>query len=834
MPWPRLRNVGPMATAPRKAAPRSLADDLRSRPDADLVALLRARPDLAVPRPTELGTVAARAAGRASVQRAVDSLDRATLQVLEVAAVYDDPVPAGTVSQRWGADARGPLERLRALGLLWGGTRALHVVRAAREALGPYPAGLGPPLHEALTRRSPQRLEELATDLGLQPGGDPETTLTRLAAHLGDPGNVRALLERAPDGARAVLDRLTWGPPVGQLADADRPVRSATASSPVEWLLAHALLAVSDPGHVVLPREVGLALRGGRVHASPAAAPPELTGTTVSARLVESAAVGAAAELVRHVEDLGRLWGADPPAVLRAGGLGVRELRRAAQQLGLDEATAATVVELAFQAGLVADDGEADARWAPTPAFDTWRARSVGDRWEQLATAWLGSNRAAWLVGTRDARDAVRNPLGRDLERAGLAELKRQVLTDLVSADPASSDPAPAAPSRQQDPARRLAPSGQSVIDRLDWHAPRLAGSARHDAVRALLQEAAALGVTGAGAICAAGRALAGLSESGEPGNPGTSPGAVLDAALPAPVDHVLIQADLTAVAPGPLEPGFGDELGLLADVESRGAATVYRFSPASIRRAFDAGRTSADVLALLEERSTTGVPQPLRYLVEDVAQRHARIRVGSASSFVRAEDPAILSELMADRRTAGLGLRRLAPTVLATQAPAEEVLRVLRELGLAPAAETATGELLLGGGDRPHRTPPRPAPQPRGPAQTPSEDALAGLVRSLRAADRAGGEGEGTGRGTDGAPRAPFMRPTPPSVSLARVRSAAERRASVWIAYVDGEGRTAHRLVEPLVVDEGRLSARDVRSSDVTVVPVHRIIAVSAGDEGS
>jgi len=41
---------------------------------------------------------------------------------------------------------------------------------------------------------------------------------------------------------------------------------------------------------------------------------------------------------------------------------------------------------------------------------------------------------------------------------------------------------------------------------------------------------------------------------------------------LPQEVDHVLIQADLTAVAPGPLEQDFARRLALLADVESRGA----------------------------------------------------------------------------------------------------------------------------------------------------------------------------------------------------------------------------------------------------------------------
>lgn len=43
----------------------------------------------------------------------------------------------------------------------------------------------------------------------------------------------------------------------------------------------------------------------------------------------------------------------------------------------------------------------------------------------------------------------------------------------------------------------------------------------------------------------------------------------------------MLLQADLTAVAPGPLQRPLADTLGVLADVESKGGATVYRFTPA-------------------------------------------------------------------------------------------------------------------------------------------------------------------------------------------------------------------------------------------------------------
>jgi hypothetical protein len=294
-------------------------------------------------------------------------------------------------------------------------------------------------------------------------------------------------------------------------------------------------------------------------------------------------------------------------------------------------------------------------------------------------------------------------------------------------------------------------------------------------------------------------------------------------------VDHVLLQADLTAVAPGPLEPALAREFALLADVESRGGATVYRFSPASVRRALDAGRTGEDLLALLARHSRTEVPQPLHYLVQDTARRHGRVRVGAASAYVRADDEGALSELLADRRAAGLRLRRLAPTVLAAQAPPETVLTTLRSLGLAPAAETPEGDVLL---RRPseRRTPPRNRPRPVSPLPpSPGAPALMAAVRALRAADEAASlrartaERESTDLGT-----APPLAPMDPAGVLAVLRDAAAGRHAAWIGYVDATGHASTRLVEPLSVEAGRIHAFDRGAEQVRTFSVHRVSGVA------
>ena len=60
-----------------------LADQMRSLPDEELAALVRLRPDLVVPVPADLTALAARAQARGSVARALDPLDRFTLEILD-------------------------------------------------------------------------------------------------------------------------------------------------------------------------------------------------------------------------------------------------------------------------------------------------------------------------------------------------------------------------------------------------------------------------------------------------------------------------------------------------------------------------------------------------------------------------------------------------------------------------------------------------------------------------------------------------------------------------------------------------------------------------------
>lgn len=795
----------PEASTSAGSSPRSLAEALRARDDAALSALLHARPDLLSPVPGDVTQLATRAGTRASVVRALDRLDRFALQCAEALAVAPDPCPypvlEGLLTGGEDEAARvalpGALATLRDQALVWGDEERLRLVRTARELLAPSaqrpsPTGLGPTVAEATAGMSPTRIQEIVAAVGLPATHDPVSAVTALTSLFTDQRRMSALLDEAPAEAHQVLGRLVWGPPYGEVTPSPTP--------PVRWLRDRGLLLPASARTVVLPREVALHLRGGLAHrAAEPVAPAVGAHREHRPQLVDANAAGQALAALSTVEELVKSWEYAGPLVLRAGGLSVRDLKRTAVALDTAEPQAAFWIELAYAAGLLAGDGEADERYAPTPAFDDWCELPPAERWSALAAAWLPATRTAGLVGEQDAKGRTLSALGPELDRSAAPEVRRRVL-ELLAALPegASADP-------------------DAIQARLAWERPvRGAGELRARLARWALAEAEVLGVTGRGALSGPGRALLAHGD----------PAPLLGPLLPEPVDHVLLQADLTAVAPGPLRRPLGDVLAVLADVESKGGATVYRFTPGSVRRALDAGRTATDLHAFLSEHSITPVPQPLTYLIDDVARRHGHLRVGAASSYVRCDDDGMLNEILADKRSAGLGLRRLAPTVLAAQAEPTALLDGLRAMGYAPAAESRTGDVLVARTDA-HRTPERraPVPVPDGPP-VPDETLLGAAVRAIRAGDAAA---TAVRKEPASAALAPGELPrTSAAETLATVQAAALTGSAVWIGYVNAEGAASQRVIAPVRVEGGFVTGYDHTADEVRTYALHRITGVA------
>lgn len=297
---------------------------------------------------------------------------------------------------------------------------------------------------------------------------------------------------------------------------------------------------------------------------APPAHPPTFTDAERrDPTLVTRAAAGSAFELVRRMDCLVEHCDHQPLRLRRDGGPATRDLRLLAEMLDVRSAAAVTHLEIARTAGLLGvSSDERDEILVPTAVFDSWQGLELQAQWVDLVEAWF-----------------ERQP------STGLGWVKRLAFGAFGS----------------PEEGRVLTPA--DVRAWLDWQRPRRPGRTDRQAAD-LLEQASWLGLTGLGALAAYAV-------------PPDASG--LAALLPERVEHVVVQADFTAIAPGPLTPAAAHDLGTLADVESRGGATVYRFSTESLQRARALGWDSETILATLQSRSRTPLPQPLHYLVRDL-----------------------------------------------------------------------------------------------------------------------------------------------------------------------------------------------------------------------
>ncbi|OBK33786.1 DNA-binding protein [Mycobacterium sp. 1245111.1] len=735
---------------------------LAELPDDRLIRLLELRPDLAQPPPGSIAALAARAQARQSLKAATDELDFLRLAVIDALLVLQAdaaPVPVAKLLTLIGdrapeADVLDALEDLRERALIWGDVD----VRVTSDAGGGLPWYVG----QVTLEDASQSAEQIAE-----------------------------LIDGLDDPQRELLDRLLEGSPLGRTRDA---APGAPADRPVPQLIAIGLLRRVDADTVILPRHVGQVMRGEQPGPVRLAAPDPVVATTTPAD-ADAAAAGAIIDLLRELDLLIESLSAAPISELRSGGLGVREVRRLAKITGVEEARLGLVLELAAAAGLIAS-GLPDPLpsvgdppyWAPTVAADRFTEAPIAERWHLLAATWLDLAARPALIGTRGP-DAKPYAALSDSLYSTAAPLDRRLLLSMLAELPPGA-------GVDKDTASAA----------LIWRRPRWAKRLQPAPVADLLEEARQLGLVGRGALSTPGRVF--IADTGE-----TEAIAAMARALPTPIDHFLVQADLTVVVPGPLERHLAEELSTVAAVESAGTAMVYRVSEPSIRHALDVGKTADELHTLFYKHSKTPVPQGLTYLIDDVARRHGQLRIGMASSFVRCEDPTLLTQAAAAAEH--LGLRVLAPTVAISQAPINDVLTALQDAGFAPAAEDASGTIV----DIRARGARVPTPQryrSHRPVPQPSSETLSAVVAVLRKVTTA-----------------PFDSVRiDPAVAMSLLQKAARERDTVLIKYVDAAGVATQRVVSPIAVRGGQLVAFDSASSSARDFAIHRITSVMTADE--
>ena len=580
-----------------------------------------------------------------------------------------------------------------------------------------------------------------------------------LAEALLDAASVQAALAHLDRSALGVLATAVLAPAAPDATTvAQRLARPPAEVDAAVNRLTELALLIPDDARVVVPDAVAEVLRGWPAeglpsleqlaHGTPPAALEPVGGADrASADRVASerafSAVTAVGELVGVVER-------EPARMLQRGGIALPDWRRLLSATGASSDTElATLLAIAEGAQLVAASAGA---WRATEHSETWRSSTRVERWAALAASWL-----------------------------------TQVPPEL----------------REQLRARAGARWGEGLLEYLSWLYP--AGGAWLPArTREVIGAAEALGIADASVPSTAGAAL--LLHGADAAS------AAMAELFPPEVRQVYIQHDLSIIAPGPLASDVDLRLREVADVESVGLASSYRITAASVTRALTTGQTVEQLRALLDEISLTGIPQPLEYLLSETAGRFGSLRVGpldgepgpdaGAHSYVRADDPILIGQLVIDQALASLAPRRTGDHRAVSRFDAETLYWALVDARYPAVFEDAAGII---------RAVQRAAPRPV--VTEPAPDPAVRLVARIR--------------------EAIAHQPTESGAAwnARQLELAIKAKIEVTVVVRMPDGTEVPYLLEPAALAGGRLRARDRRADIERTLPLSHIVAVNPAD---
>ncbi len=773
---------------------------------AQLAALLERRPDVRHGiAPRNLAHLAERLEHPESIANVLRRVPLPLLQAAEAVQALGERANLAELSGLLQSDGAGHdaavdavVAQLREHGLAWPGLGLRIQVPAGLGEVFPDPLGLSAPLRRLLPALTAAELRGVLLALGEHKPptkrGDLEDALARC---LSDPDRVRAVVAQAPAEvaehlqSMAIRDTTDEGFYSGSFDyEAHEQRRRAT-----RWALDHGLLIGSRYGYDWrMPAEVGLALRGPNYRAPFNPRRPDPGASPIDPHTVRSAASAAATELAQQANAVLDTLARTPVPLAKSGGLPVRELGRLAKAAAADEVTVRLVLELGAAGGLLDDTGPA---LQVSDTFERWRAADPGPRYAGLLSAWWQFPLTPTQSVDGDGK-AIR-ALARHASHAGGRAARGALLGALAAI------------------AEGTATDRSSIAEAALWDRPivELLAQDAAEPLATVWREADLLGVIAQGALTDLGRALlAGERAALESGCVATLPGSA---------EVAIFGSDLTVLVAGSPSARVSTLLDAAADRESRGAAITWRFSPASIRRALDDGTDASTLTSELSSIASAGLPQPLRYLINDVARRHGVLRLATAETMIRSADTALLAEVAADRKLAKLGLRVLAPSVLGSQAPPDATLQALRKAGYFPMPEDDERPAPDRPAVRPHpahglpRLDPVPAAQP----QPVSAHALAAALLD-----------PGTGpppqlSGTEAKLAALNRRLSADEIS--QLAHAVDTGESVLVRYQASSGTRSRRTISDAWLSGGSLFAWCHLRDDERVFTVAQLLSVAA-----
>lgn len=415
------------------------------------------------------------------------------------------------------------------------------------------------------------------------------------------------------------------------------------------------------------------------------------------------------------------------------GSIGLPDIKRLSQQLGKPKEYVRSIFDLARLVGIVA---LSDKRFQPTDLAESWMTKSPQQRWQLLAEGYLLMLSAA---GANELQLQLKNQPGK-------------VLSELLNIS---------FPLALQASGSRIGKLAE-LADQLglasglpaSWLSKLTAGDAK-----------------------AAAKALA--------------------ERLPAQQGRILIQADLSIIAPGPLPSDIEVLLRRFSQTESIGLASSYRLSAQSLSLGMESGLSANQIKNFLEKLSTATLPQPVEYLIRESGERFGRIKIFRQPKGARlsVDSELLKKQLLMDSKLKQLLLGEDGEGLI-SPLESEVLYHSLRDAGYLAIRVDEAGKLL--------------DPKSRHHSATLTANFKQQLQR-LREQDFA-------------------LEEQTSKSEMERKIHLALRSKSMLEVEINANGKQLSFLLEPIGVANGRLRARDRKADIERTLPVSAITSISIG----
>jgi hypothetical protein len=271
---------------------------------------------------------------------------------------------------------------------------------------------------------------------------------------------------------------------------------------------------------------------------------------------------------------------------------------------------------------------------------------------------------------------------------------------------------------------------------------------------------------------------------------------------LPKTQNRIIVQADLTIIAVGPLPTDKELELRRFVETERIGVASTYRISTLSVTYGLETGLVEQDIRALLTELSGTALPQPVDYLIREAATRFGRLvlREVPNGTLIQSEDLILLTQILNDSTLKTVSITKTSESTLESRFELDIVYYLLRESRYAAIRKDSKDQVISSWR----------AAGSNESALTKTSSVIEDIQR-LRDHDKRLGE-------------------APEGQDIVRqIEMAIKTKATIWVS-LQMNGTKREFPIEPTGLANGRLRGKDRQADCERVLPLASVTGIRLG----